>query len=400
MTGERCSWFGSQAQQMSDGNWIRPLFQEILVAEREARLAKHLEPEVGFVERLVLFWNNHFSVFRGKHSLVQATAGHMERSVIRKHVLGSFSDMLKGVIQHPAMIFYLDNDKSVGPNSKTGKAQRKSYNENLAREILELHTLGVYGGYEQEDVENLAKIITGWTIYPLDHPTKRGQFLYDPDTHEPGGFTIMKQYFAEGEQDQGLAVLDMLANHQSTAQHISFKLLQHFVTDNPSKKMVQSLARVFIRTKGNLKQVAAEMLNMTEAWSQPMTRIRQPYPWLVSMLRGLALTQAQVVREQDTFGQILRQLNHQLWDRITPDGYPDENYYWQNPDAVRLRKNAARRLVERSVYSLQWKGPKPLALANDLLNGSLTPASAEAIRSLPDVQALNMLFVTPEYLRR
>lgn len=397
---DQVCWFGMNVRKMDEDNYIRPLPQDIAAAERAARYAKHMSPDVGFLERLVLFWSNHFSIFEAKSHLVRATVGHLERAVIRPNVLGRFSDMLKGVMAHPAMIAYLDNHLSFGPGSPEGKRLKRTYNENLAREILELHTLGVGAKYTQEDVINFAKVLTGWTIHGASH-AKAGQFHFNPAWHEPGAFTIMKQSFAQDGQAQGLAVLNMLANHPATAQHIAFKLLLHFVTDKPQPKLVKSLAGVFLRTRGDLKAVATAMLRMAQSWSEPMTRLRQPYPWMVSQMRAMGLDGAQAAQQEGRLARFLSATNHQPWRRITPDGYPDENYVWQNPNAIRLRKDVAGAFVSGAVAGGKWTGPKPAALAADLLPGALSAESAAEIAWWKnDLQALNILFVTPEYLRR
>lgn len=400
---EKACWVGLNQRKdpMDPMEDIRPTPQDILAAERAARYAKHMSPEVGFLERLVLFWANHFSVFESKAELVRATAGHLERSVIRPNVLGKFSDMLKGVITHPAMIVYLDNHLSVGPKSKI--AWRRSYNENLAREILELHTVGVGAGYSQEDVTNFARILTGWTVYHFKH-AKAGQFYFNPDMHEPGAFTVMGQNFAQAGQAQGLAVLDFLANHPSTAQFIAFKLLLHFVTDNPSEEMVNRLAAVFRSTQGDLKAVAAELINMPESWSEPMNRLRQPYPWMVSQMRGMGLDEKAAVAQNNSLRTFLQSINHLTYRCMTPDGYADENYVWENPNAIRMRKDVAGAFVAGCISgtpSKRWTGPRPADLAVQLLPGALSPQSAAEIAYWTNPRdALNILFVTPEYLRR
>jgi uncharacterized protein (DUF1800 family) len=412
LTIEKCTWFGAE-QVMRSGQWVRPLGTDILAAERAARFVKQLEPNIGFVERLVMFWSNHFNVFKGKHSFVSATAGHMERTVIRQHVLGNFRDMLKGVVQHPAMIFYLDNHAGVGPKSERSLQSQRSggqagkINENLAREILELHTLGVKGGYGQADVVSLANIITGWTLFPTHTGTaaersKRGQFTFNASVHEPGPFTVMRRSFPENGQQQGLAALDMLASHPNTALHISRKLLRHFITDNPSPRMVKSLAATFTRTRGDLKAVAKALINMEDAWSTPMNRLRLPYPWLVSMMRAMALTRAQVVGQEPTAKDILEFLSNHVWGHQTPEGYTDLDTYWKNPDAIRLRRNMAKRYVEAVTRApIRVSVPSVGAVAENLMGDALSSESLSAVKSItsgPD--ALNLLFVTPEYLRR
>lgn len=403
LTMENCTRF-AHPQVKIGNNWIRPLPSDILAAERAARFAKHLEPDIGFVERLVMFWSNHFNVFRGKHGFVQGTAGHMERSVIRRHVLGKFSDMLKGVAQHPAMIFYLDNHESTGPTSRTGKGSKiHKLNENLGREILELHTVGVSANYTQADVENLAKLITGWTIVDINSGLNtRGRFKFDVNRSEPGSFNVMKWSFLGGSQQQGLAALDMLANRAETANHIAFKLLRHFVADDPSPVMVKSLARTFSSTGGDLKKVAEALIDMDGAWSMPLTRLRLPYPWFVSMMRVMQPTAAQVAAQEARAKDFLDSLGNHVWGHQTPEGYTDLDTYWKNSDAIRRRRNVARLYVETMISpDVGYKVPPRVNLVNNLMGSALSRESSDAVRSMSsDRDALTLLFVTPEFLRR
>lgn len=381
---------------------------QAIAAERAARHVKYTEPEIGFVERLVLFWNNHFSILGGP------TTGHMERSVIRANVLGNFSDMLKGVIGHAAMVVYLNNDRSVGPNSTfaqrmaaTYKDYSQTYNENLAREILELHTLGLNGGYTQTDIISFAKILTGWTIY-VGYVPPTGQYFFDPTRHEPGTFRILNRDYGPTNpgQDQGNKVLEDLAAHPATAQHIAYKLLRHFVTDTPDQASVNALAKTFSDNLGNLPKVYEKLLSLPEAWTQPMNRIRQPYHWLVSANRALGNTAADARRDAGNYSVFLSHLDQELWGRVTPDGYPDDNYYWLNGNALRLRKNIAGRLVACSLTGSPLRH-EPTALAGDLFGTELSPGTAAAIEDLVNKRAdqrlwphaTMLLLSSPEMLR-
>jgi uncharacterized protein (DUF1800 family) len=381
-------------------------YMDILPRELAARLIKQLEPEVGFVERLVLFWSNHFSIYNFKSNLTRATVGNLERNVIRTHVLGNFYDMLLGVTMHPAMLTYLDNIKSVGPNSTLGKKRGLTYNENLAREILELHTVGVNGGYSQADVTSFAKVLTGWKVSGSTGTAiaSTGPFLFDPDFHEPGSFVVMGNTFVEQANgvNQGIAVLRMLATHPATAQHIAYKLLRHFVNDTPDSGDVAFVARYFLRSGGNLLTVAKALLALPSVWSTQMTRIRQPHPWLVSMARALAIPPAQVTANVARYSAALGHMGQAPFGRLTPDGYPDDDYYWFNPDAVRLRKDLALGFVANYLQGPVWSAGRPPDLATSLLGTAMSADSAAVVASFSkdDRQALALLFSTPEYLRR
>ena len=194
--------------------------------------------DIGFVERLVWFWSNHFCV----NADDTVMAGAYEREAIRPHVLGKFADLLLAAEGHPAMLIYLDNASSMGPNSVAGINRNRGINENLGREILELHTLGVRAGYHQDDVVSLAKAITGWTIYPTaDNPDHGGEFLYHPRLHEPGPETVLGKAYRDTGVEQGRAVLADLARHPATAEHVATKLARHFIADDPPPALIETL---------------------------------------------------------------------------------------------------------------------------------------------------------------
>src|SRR5437660_4974179 len=204
---------------------------QVFRAEASARLRRALSARPGFVERLVAFWANHFCVSTAKGGFVRISAGAFECDAIRPHVLGRFRDMLQAVESHPAMLFYLDNQISIGPNSAAGQRTGRGLNENLAREILELHTLGVNGGYTQADVTALARIITGWTFAGrLSRLGEPGTFVFNADAHEPGEQVVLGRPYDQEDAGQGRAALADIASHPATAQHIAYKLAHHLVS--------------------------------------------------------------------------------------------------------------------------------------------------------------------------
>ncbi len=227
--------------------------QQIYLEEAGARLKAALNSDFGFTERLVWFWSNHFCVSADKGQ-VRPLCGAFEREAIRPHVLGKFSDMLLAVELHPAMLLYLDNARSIGPGSFAGQRRGKGLNENLAREILELHTLGVRTGYSQDDVTNFAKVITGWSIVPLKQDLEHsGEFVFNQRMHEPGPQRVIDREYEDRGFEQGRAVLQRLAGHPSTANHIARKLVRHFVSDDPPQPLVDRLSKRFLDTGGDLK---------------------------------------------------------------------------------------------------------------------------------------------------
>ena len=237
--------------------------QRIFLNEAKARIDAAVNAEVGFVERLVWFWSNHFCVSADR---VPNMAGGYEREAIRPHVLGRFADMLLAVESHPAMLFYLDNSGSIGPNSVAGINRSRGLNENLAREILELHTLGVRTGYSQADVTQFAHVLTGWTIVPnMGNPEHGGEFVFNKRIHEPGAQTIMGKVYPEGGAEQGRAVLADLARHAATANHVAQKFACHFVADQPPPSLVERLAASFRNTEGDLKEFARTLVTAAHA---------------------------------------------------------------------------------------------------------------------------------------
>src|SRR5258706_2824525 len=242
-----------------------------------------LASDIGFVERLVWFWSNHFCISADK---IPSMTGAYEREAIRPHVLGRFADMLLAVESHPAMLFYLDNSASIGPNSVAGINRSRGLNENLAREILELHTLGVRSGYSQDDVTRFAYVLTGWTFLEPGNPKNGGEFVFIPRLHEPGAQEVVGKTYADGGVAQGRAVLADLARHPATATHIATKLARHFVADEPPPALVTRLAQRFRDTDGDLKEMAKALVAAPETWSPSRAKLKRPSERLMAMARA------------------------------------------------------------------------------------------------------------------
>ncbi len=289
---------------------------EIGTSEVHAALSTRVTSERPFVERLVAFWSNHLCVSTGAKVIVAPLAGSYERDVIRPHVLGRFEDMVLASAKHPAMLVYLDNFQSIGPSSRGAGAgqrnngQRRGLNENYARELLELHTLGVNGGYTQQDVQELAKILTGWTIDGIGGPGARLQRANQPRRrgaqgqtgaprpgrsdrvrlpellHEPGSKTVLGQRYSEAGVEEGERVIRALCRHPSTARFVATKLVTHFVSDEPPAAAVDRVARVFRSTDGDLKAVARALVDEPEAWRDDARKFRTPQDWFVAVLRA------------------------------------------------------------------------------------------------------------------
>ncbi len=241
----------------------RPFFRQSYSQLSADSINRAINSSSSMMWRLLDFFSNHFSV-SAQGSMMTALAPTLEREAIAPHLLGSFSDMLFAVTQHPAMLKYLNNEKSFGPNSKAGK-RGKGLNENLAREILELHTLGVDGGYVQGDVVELAKGISGWSIAKPSIDGRNG-FYYKERGHEPGERVLLNKAYSEMGEAQGRAMLQDLAMHPKTAEHVCYKLVRHFITDTPPQALVQRLTQRWLMTQGNLNQVMLTLIDSPESW--------------------------------------------------------------------------------------------------------------------------------------
>ena len=305
----------------------RPIYLE----EAKLRTEAALNADIGLTERLVWFWSNHFCISADK---IQSMSGAYEREAIRPHVLGRLADMLLAVEGHPAMLLYLDNLASMGPNSIAGINRNRGLNENLARETLELHTLGVRSGYTQDDVISFANVLTGWTLVPAgDNPEHGGEFSFNPRLHEPGGKTVMGKLYEDDGVEQGCAVLRDLAVHPATATHVATKLARYFIADSPPPALVEKMAKVFVDTSGDLKEVAKAMVSSDESWTQPPTKLKRPGEWVVGMMRSTGIGQVDAARF--TAGQAL--LGEPLWRPSSPKGYADDEASWIGRASCRER---------------------------------------------------------------
>lgn len=364
--------------------------QQIYLAEAKARIQAALGAEIGFLERLVWFWSNHFCVSADKGN-VRQICGAYEREVIRANVLGRFTDMLLAAESHPAMLIYLDNARSIGPDSIAGLRQKRGLNENLAREILELHTLGVRTVYTQEDVTRFANVITGWTLVPFrQDPVRGGEFEFNPRMHQPGGQTVIGRSYPDAGMQQGRDVLAVLARHPATAKHVAAKLARHFVADEPPPALVERLAKRFLATQGDLKEVTKALVAAPEAWEAPRAKLKRPGEWVVGMLRAAGITPPDI-------GPVMQAhnlLGEPLWRPSAPKGFADESAPWLDGLAQRLdiANQFARRLgAEADPREVFEQALAPLA-------SSETRQAVLRAESRP--QALALLFMAPEFQRR
>lgn len=362
----------------------RPIYLQEAKLRTEAALAA----DIGFAERLVWFWSNHFCVSANR---IRSMSGAYEREAVRAHALGRFVDLLLAAEGHPAMLFYLDNLESMGANSTAGINRNRGLNENIAREIMELHTLGVRTGYTQDDVISFANVMTGWTLLPPGaDPEHGGEFTFNPRLHEPGGQTVLGKRYEQADAEQGRAVLRDLAAHPATATHVSTKLARHFVADEPPLGLVEQMAKTFRDTEGDLKQVAITMVSSDEAWRGPPSKLKRPGEWVVGMVRATGITQIDPVRY--TGGQEL--LGEALWRPPAPKGYPDDEPSWI--DGVGRRLDVANYVAERAADVVD-----PQAIIEDVFASQIAPEVKQAVgRAESRQQALALLFMSADFQRR
>jgi len=372
--------------------YLRPIY----TLEVTARLQHAVSTERPFLERLTQFWANHFAISIDK-LFIAGLAGSFEREAIRPHVLGHFSDMLLAVETHPAMQLYLDNYLSVGPHSPAAQRRvrrdkpRIGINENLAREILELHTLGVGGGYTQQDVTTFAEVLSGWSIageggrFGGGDP---GRFLFRPELHEPGHKVMLGRRYPDEGFAQGVAVLRDLAAQPATAHFVATKLTRHFIADEPPPQAVARLAEAFARNGGHLPSVYAALIDAREAWLEPLAKYKTPTDYVVSSFRGLS-----VPIEADRAALApFELLGQRTWQPGSPAGWPDRSADWDGASALLKR--------------IRWADAVGARLGNrrdalQLLGANLSAATGEAVmHAASAAQALTLLLAAPEFMRR
>lgn len=369
------------------------VIQKTYRAEALARIQRASIAEAGFVERLVAFWSNHFCVSADKGEFGRIMAGAFEREAIRPHVLGRFADMLKAVEQHPAMLFFLDNQQSVGPNSRAGQNGKRGLNENLAREIMELHTLGVGSGYTQADVTSLARIITGWTFAGREGRFGTpGTFVFNANAHEPGPQSLLGKVYDAPGVGQGEAALADIARQPATAKFIARKFVRSFVSDTPSDALVTRLENVFLKTDGDLKALALALVDDNESWQAAPNKIRMPYEYLIAIGRLMG-------RFPDDPGRYIASLSllgQPLWTPPGPNGFADQNATWAAPENIKLRLDIAAQVSSRVAETID-----PRELLDIAAGDAASQDTRQTIaRAESKQQALALLFMSPEFQRR
>ncbi|RTL45656.1 MAG: DUF1800 domain-containing protein [Burkholderiales bacterium] len=398
-----------QAQGMASDagalNAVRDKVRPLVAQAATARVSRALQSPAQLEEVLTEFWFNHFNVFAGKNAVGVLLADYEQRA-IRPHVLGRFRDMLGATARHPAMLIYLDNAQSVvagyqpPERARHGLERRPELkarvptglNENYARELMELHTLGVDGGYTQRDVTELARMLTGWGL-----DTRKALagghgdlFAFDAHKHDAGtkvwlGETIRGGGFGEGEH-----ALDVLARHPATARHLAYKFAQAFVADEPPPSLVDKLADNFRATGGDLREFTRTLIGADEFWRREayQAKFKTPYQYLVSSLRALDLQPANL---QNLLGA-LAQAGQPLFGAATPDGYKNTAAAWRNPEALTQRVQLATTLGQRSGVSAER--------LSATLGASVSEPTRRTLAAEPTAQQVALLLASPDFMRR
>jgi len=362
-----------------------------------SHIARHTMSNDGFRERLVQFWANHFTAF-GKTGMMRFSGlGYVEEA-IRPHIAGRFADILKAAVTHPLMLHYLDQARSIGPNSVVGLARGRGLNENLAREVIELHTLGVGAPYTQNDVRELAELFTGMNV------SHEKGFRFRHVTVEPGAETILGVEYGGGipSMQPIYDVLDNLAVHPATAQHIARKLAMHFVADKPDRRLVDHIARAYSHSGGALLPTYQALLEHPASWQIPGQKARQPFDFVVAAIRALGvpaqrLTTLKPKQLRRIFSRAFIAMGQNYGRPPGPDGWPEDATYWVTPQGLTARIEWSMKMPERLMRPL----PDPRLFVHQALGGRASPQLQFAAGAAETRTAgIGIVLVSPEFQRR
>ncbi|MFL5270325.1 MAG: DUF1800 domain-containing protein [Stellaceae bacterium] len=368
----------------------------ILHDASEARILRAILSRRQLQEVMVDFWFNHFNVFSGK-GLSDVWIGNYEQQAIRPFALGRFRDLLFATAKHPAMLVYLDNSMSSAPGSPGARGAKAGLNENFAREVMELHTLGADGGYTQEDVVTLARILTGWGLNRPDarvFPEHTAIFEGARHDYSPKvflGHPIRSRGKAEGEE-----ALDILARSPATARHISFELAQYLVADDPPSALVEKLAARFMATDGNIGELLKTVFASREFWDSRGRKYKTPYQFVISAVRAAGLP---VVNVRPLLGA-MDQLGMPLFGCLTPDGYKNTEEAWLSPDATTRRIGFATTLARGALPATGKSGPADAEHLKALFGSTMTAATWNAVNASPKELQAALILGSPDFMRR
>ncbi|HUI34728.1 MAG TPA: DUF1800 domain-containing protein [Stellaceae bacterium] len=399
-------------QEMIDARIKRA--ESILEQARAARVYRALYSPRQLQEAMVDFWFNHFNV-NAYNGFDMLWVGNFENEAIRPHVLGKFRDLLLATAQHPAMLYYLDNQDSTAPGSPSAARLFSDINENYARELMELHTLGVDGGYTQKDVDTLAMILTGWGFNYDALTTGSGSaFAFIASRHDPSPKVFLGHTIAPGGEEQGIAAIDILAKSPATAHHIAFELAQYFVADKPAAALVDRLAAEFLATGGDIKAVMKALLTSTEFRDSAGQKYKTPYQYVLSAVRATGSK----IKSPTPFLGTMAQLGMPLYLCPTPDGYKNTQDAWLSPDAMTTRTNFAVLVgggallnyvppdeqEARIVAASAAPDARPITVSakalQTLLDPILTDHTRAAIAQSPAAMKAALILGSPDFMRR
>ena len=380
----------------------KPQYREALrlsdraaLAAAKVSFARAIDNPDGFRERLVRFWADHFST-SAKNRQTHLLPGTLIEDAIRPNITGRFADMLKAVTLHPAMLVYLDQVLSVGPNSKAGRKRDKGLNENLARELLELHTLGVDAGYSQADVRQMAELLTGLAVDP-----EKG-FVFQDRWAEPGAETVLGVPYSGQGTAPILQALDDLAMRPETAGHVAQQIAVHFVSDSPDADLVAHTRAAYLKTGGDLMAVYAALLDHPAAWAADAAKIRQPFDFMVASLRALGVSGGDIIALDDkSFQRFIANpmtaMGQPLPGPPGPDGWPEEAAAWINPAGLAARINWAMDMPVQLLTGL----PDPKMLAARALGPRASePLIWAATRAETQREGVGLVLASAEFNRR
>jgi uncharacterized protein (DUF1800 family) len=408
-----------QARQQNDTAAFKDFARQqrqVLIDEMSARFNLGFSTDRPFAERLVWFWTNHFTIST-QNAGTGSLAGAYEREAIRPFIAGKFEDMLFAVATHPAMLVYLNNAQSIGPDSRAGEMSKRGLNENFGRELMELYSLGVDGGYTQADVIALAKLLTGWSVAAGPAPNApfarlmqanftgnapagaSSGFQFFPNRHEPGSVTLRGKTYAGGYEG-GRAAIHDLAHDPATARFIAGKFAVHFISDTPPPASVAKLEQVFRDTGGDLGALAMTVVEDPAAWTPGPGKMRPPVDFVTASYRLLALPQgSNAQRQTQAAMQACRMMGQFPMAAPSPKGWSDQSSDWSGPDAVLSRIAFARQLAERLPADIP--AAQVVQVADEALGQRLTAATRAAIAASANAaDALALLLASPEFQRR
>ena len=374
----------------------------VILELQQARLLRSVYSQRQLYETMVDFWSNHFNVFSAKGADRWLTTAY-DRDTLRPHALGRFRDLLLATAQSPAMLFYLDNWLSASPNAVVAKLApnnpRRGLNENYARELMELHTLGVDGGYTQKDVREVARCFTGWTIR---QPRAEGIFHFEPRIHDTGEKIVLGTRIPpSGGMEDGLRVIDLLSRHPSTARFISFKLARRFIADDPPPSIVNRAAEAFSRSEGDIPTILRALIDSPEFFSPEIyqTKVKKPLEFVASALR----TTGAEVHLSHQLLRYLGRMGEPLFLAQPPTGYPDVAASWTSPDMLLTRMNFATDLIANRIPGARLRldalGDKD-SFARLIAPDALSTATRSALGETEGSQAIALLMAAPEFQRR